>query len=305
VTKRRLGFVVLLLLLLVVAGVAVTASPDAEPMGGAGSTSPRASDDDARSDADPEEALATSVDPQERVAGVSEHARHSRTRRHVDPPETRAERIRRSHFDLAGRGGRGRIVDENGDPLAGVEVRFQEIIWSTRSREDAVALGRAGGSFATHGGRVVYTPNRLVTTDAEGWFESPGTAGEPTPGDRRLVVIALIPGRRPFRATHDLGGAGTEPEFVVPVKASGTRVTLLLRGEPLRGLGLRIQDCTYGAQIPHGEMTTDQDGEMTADWFEDGRTYVIHGTTHEKRIYGAFIWSGQSEIETLDLLRNW
>ena len=68
---------------------------------------------------------------------------------------------------------------------------------------------------------------------------------------------------------------------------------------------MRIQDCTHGAQIPHGGMTTDQDGTMTADWFEDGRTYVIHRTTWKKRIYGAFIWTGQSEIETSELLRNW
>ena len=154
-------------------------------------------------------------------------------------------------------------------------------------------------------GRTTTSYLSRATTDEDGWFASEGADRGGDLGDRRLVVIALMPGRRPFRATEPLGRSACEREFTAPERAPGHRVKLLRNGKPLALHFLKVMDHTHGGQLQHGRILTDRDGTISADWFEDGRLYGLHSDDKKRLFEGAVVWRGQSEIETTELLPNW
>ncbi len=294
-TRRRiaLGVVVLALLAAVVAGVprvlsSFDADFDGEPRVPAGRPPSAHGVSPETAGADPEP---TGVDSR------------LRSRRHVQPPTPTVRRKDRTHVDIAGLWGRGRIVDERGEPIAGVSVRFQ----SVRVEEDisADSARNRGATVYSHSPlehKATFIANRRVTTDADGWFEHRiGVSGgslEAHPASHvRLVILALIPGRRPLRASLELGRTASDTNVALPRLANGDTVVLSLREQPLSGLSVRIHDVTDGAQLPHGERTTDHLGRISTEWLERGRTYMLSGTLERSRIHGAFAWEGQEEID--------
>lgn len=202
----------------------------------------------------------------------------------------------------------GRCLDEYGKPVPGAEVHCYIVMREDARRgarfEDARAAYPSGGVTIVSGvAGTRITVHRSARTDADGHFDIPIVAQGET------VLVAWARGRATTRQAIAWSGFRDGTDMTLhPSPNAARKVQIVLRadGAPLVRCACVLADLDAGFAIqPAFTITTDERGEIPADWLEDGHRYAISigPENHEAFTSGShfFRWSGQSSVVLLDL----
>jgi len=174
----------------------------------------------------------------------------------------------RLDFDLDVTRVAGRVVDEDGRPVAGALVRARAAARDSRSTH-VVFRSRA---MLARGGAVIRAEHDTagVRTDADGRYELEGVASRVP-----IVVVAEAPGHAPrTSAPFELPRFGRRDDVELALSAAGTIVaTVVADGRPVPGAILLARPAGEATDLR--SATTDRDGGARFDDLAPGRWSVF------------------------------
>lgn len=186
---------------------------------------------------------------------------------------------------------RGRVLGEDGEPVANAKVRVQVLVRSSLADFNPTRALIEGSSVTMSGnpdGRVVVNYASEYTTGPD------GTYAVDLPTDGEAIVVASAAGRAPARSEFPATRDATV-DLATP-RRTGTSVRLLKGGSPVTDTRVLLHDMTdRDRQIPLDLVPVAPDGTVRTEWLEPGHDYMLQLSPSGLRCFVR--WHGQTLVD--------